>query len=214
MFNKWGGQHLHHNHLLNILLFLIVPSVALSLVFWWLLKPCSELLEQFLTWFCSMPISLWQFLCTGVKLGQELVPVDTVEKSMLFWKLTWTIWTEVLHAFDPGTSELSWEHKIAVACVHNTAHTGSSYTWKWTSVLCIRSQRVKQRALVCAHCLRYWPCMPLTVYAWKRDRNQFSSLFSVSYRFLSLIISSPYYFFPLLLTSEQMQKLSQLEEKI
>lgn len=110
MFTKWGGQRLRHNRLFNILHFLIVPCVAISLMLWWSLTRCSKLLEQFLTWFWLMPIPLWQFLSAGVEPGQELVPVDTVEKPALFWKLSWTIWTETLHAVGPGSSEWSWEH--------------------------------------------------------------------------------------------------------
>lgn len=99
----------------------------------------------------------------------------------------------------------SWEQWVVLgtlnSCslyIHNTAHTGSTYTWNWTSVLCVRSQGVKQRTPVMAHCLwnvglRDRPCITLTVYGWKRDRIQFSHLFSISSPFLSLIISFPHY---------------------
>lgn len=111
-----------------------------------------------------------------------------------------------LNSMDRSTPcSSSWEQWVVLGklnsyslYIHSTAHTGSSYIWKPTKVLCIRSQGVKQKTPVMAHCLwnvglRDWPCITLTVYGWKTGRIQFSSLFSASSHFLSLIISFPYY---------------------
>ena len=111
MFTNWGGQNLRHSHLFNILIFLIVPHVVLCLMHWWSLSSCSELLRQFQTWVWIMPVPLWWFLSLGVKQGQELFPVDSMEKSIPFWKLSWIVWTEALYALIAEAVSRSWNIK-------------------------------------------------------------------------------------------------------
>lgn len=141
-----------------------------------------------------MPIPLWQLMSTGIEPEQELTPVDCGEVHAVL--------EDELNNIGRGTSySWSWEHWVVNSCslyINNTAHTGSTCIWKKSSILCIRSQGISLIAKDSCYVLwnvglRDRPCNTLIFCVWKKDIVKFSSLFSVSFHFLSLIISFPYY---------------------